>query len=343
MKTLGNVLYITSPEASLGLDGDAIVITKPDTPTKKFPLINLQGIVCFNYLGVSPALMARCIQSQISLCFLTPNGRFQARVEGQVSGNVLLRKMQFLVSEDPRASLLIARNCIVGKIYNQRKILQRAVRDHPLLIEKNKFAQSIDALKALAQQSQNAQSSVELLALEGSSAKNYFSCFGQMIFQQKTDFAFTERNRRPPLDRINALLSFLYVLLTNEVSSALAGVGLDPYVGFFHSDRPGRVSLALDMMEELRPVLCDRVALNLVNRRQIDGKGFLIKESGGVLIEDETRKKVLTAWQEKKKEQIIHPFLKEKVPLGLIPHIQAQLLARYLRGDLDGYPPFLGS
>ncbi len=340
MKKLGNVLYITSPDAYLGLEDEAITISKEGQPTRKLPLLNLQGIVCFNYTGVSPALMGACVDRDIGLCFLRPSGRFLARVEGQVSGNVLLRKKQYAVSESLEGSLPVAKNFVLGKLYNQRKVLQRTLRDHALLIESENFVSTISVLKELMQASRLAKDEAELMAIEGNAARRYFGLFDQMIFQNKEDFRFEERNRRPPLDRMNALLSFFYVLLANEAASALEAVGLDPYVGFFHADRPGRRSLALDIMEELRPVMCDRLALNLVNRRQISPKGFVIKESGGVLMDDETRKAVLTAWQEKKKEEILHPFLKERIPYGLLPHVQALLLARHLRGDLQSYPPY---
>ena len=340
MKKLGNVLYITSPDAYLGLEDEAITISKEGQPTRKLPLLNLQGIVCFNYTGVSPALMGACVDRDIGLCFLRPSGRFLARVEGQMSGNVLLRKKQYAVSESLEGSLPVAKNFVLGKLYNQRKVLQRTLRDHALLIESENFVSTISVLKELMQASRLAKDEAELMAIEGNAARRYFGLFDQMIFQNKEDFRFEERNRRPPLDRMNALLSFFYVLLANEAASALEAVGLDPYVGFFHADRPGRRSLALDIMEELRPVMCDRLALNLVNRRQISPKGFVIKESGGVLMDDETRKAVLTAWQEKKKEEIQHPFLKEKIPYGLLPHVQALLLARHLRGDLQSYPPY---
>ncbi len=340
MKKLGNVLYITSPDAYLGLEDEAITISKEGQPTRKLPLLNLQGIVCFNYTGVSPALMGACVDRDIGLCFLRPSGRFLARVEGQVSGNVLLRKKQYAVSEDRETFLPVAKNFVLGKLYNQRKVLQRTLRDHALLIESENFVSAISILKELMQASRLAKDEAELMAIEGNAARRYFGLFDQMIFQNKEEFRFEERNRRPPLDRMNALLSFFYVLLANEAASALEAVGLDPYVGFFHADRLGRRSLALDIMEELRPVMCDRLALNLVNRRQISPKGFVIKESGGVLMDDETRKAVLTAWQEKKKEEIQHPFLKEKIPYGLLPHVQALLLARHLRGDLQSYPPY---
>ncbi len=343
MKKLGNVLYVTSPEAYLSLDGDTVVVKKDNRRAMRMPLHNLEAIVCFNYPGVSPALMGACARRGVGLVFLRPSGRFLARVTGPVHGNLLLRKKQFRATLDPDQTVAIATSCLLGKIFNCRKVLERALRDHALLIHTARVKAASDFLKATLAAIRSADDLETLRGLEGSAAKQYFRVFGELILHQKEDFPFRDRNRRPPLDRMNALLSFLYTLLTYEVASALEGVGLDPQMGFLHADRPGRPSLALDLMEELRPVLADRLALTLVNRKQVRGKGFLIKESGGVLMDDETRKKVITAWQERKQAEITHPFLKERIPLGLLPHVQAMLLARYLRGDLDAYPPFFWS
>lgn len=354
MKHLGNVLYITTPEAYLTLDGENIVIKKDDphqgtasnaSASTRLPLHNLENIVCFTWQGASPALMGACADRNIGLCFLTPNGRFQARVTGRVKGNVLLRKRQFDWSEKEMQSLPIATSFLLGKISNCRKVLDRAVRDHSMLLAERvkSLTGASNALKETFRALPACTSIPDLMGFEGSAAKVYFSVFDHLILQQRGDFFFKERSRRPPLDNMNSLLSFLYTLLTNEVASALETVGLDPYVGFLHQDRPGRPSLALDLMEELRPIFADRLALSLVNRKQITGKGFTQKESGGILMDDDTRKAVLIAWQERKKEEIMHPYLKERVPFGLIPHIQAMLLARYLRGDLDAYPPFFWS
>ncbi len=343
MKKLANVLYITSPEAYLSLDGENVVVKKDEQTSMRLPLHNLENIVCFNYLGASPALMGACAERNVGLCFLTPNGRFQARVTGKVRGNVLLRKKQYAVSEDPAAAVPLAASFLLGKIANCRKVLERAVRDHALLVDVPALNAVSAALRQALGQIQTCASVADLMGFEGSAARLYFGVFGQLIVQQRQAFPFAERSRRPPLDPLNALLSFLYTLLTNEVASALETVGLDPYVGFLHQDRPGRPSLALDLMEELRPVFADRLALSLVNRKQISGKGFTQKESGGVLMDDDTRKAVLNAWQERKKEEIVHPYLKERIPFGLIPHVQAMLLARFLRGDLDAYPPFFWS
>jgi len=344
MKQLGNVLYVTTPEAFLSLEGENVVIKKEDsqgsTKTTRLPLHNLENIVCFTWQGTSPALMGACVERNIGLTFLTPNGRFQARVSGRIKGNVLLRKKQYEFSESESQSLPIAQSFVLGKIANSRKVLERAIRDHAMLVDVNSLTSSSNFLKETLKAISTCASTADLMGFEGSAAKCYFGEFDQLILQQREDFFFKQRNRRPPLDNMNALLSFLYTLLTNESASALETVGLDPYIGFLHRDRPGRPSLALDLMEELRPVMVDRLALSLVNRKQVNGKGFTQKESGGVLMDDETRKAVLVAWQERKKEEIIHPYLKEKIPYGLLPHVQSMLLARYLRGDLDAYPPF---
>lgn len=343
MKKLGNTLYITTPEAFLTLEGETVVVKKEEGKALKLPLHNLEAIVCFNYPGVSPSLMGACAKRGIGLIFLRPSGRFLARVSGPVRGNLLLRKKQYQVAENESARLPIAVSCVLAKIANSRAVIERALRDHAMLVDVPALKEISAFLKSSLPAVRDADSLETLRGLEGSAAKQYFRVFGKLVLHQKEDFPFKERNRRPPRDNLNALLSFLYTLLTYEVASALETVGLDPQVGFFHADRPGRPSLALDLMEELRPVFADRLALTLVNRRQVKGKGFVQKESGGVLMDDETRKVVITAWQQRKQEQITHPYLKERIPFGLIPHIQAQLLARHLRGDLDAYPPFFWS
>ena len=343
MKRLGNTLYITAADAFLALDGENIVIKRDEKTSMRLPLHNLENIVCFNYMGVSPALMEACGKRHIGLVFLRPNGRFLARVSGRQQGNVLLRKKQYRISEDESVRVPIARSFLLGKIANARLVINRALRDHALLVDKAALQDASASLKRILQALQDCDALETLRGLEGSAAKRYFAVFGQLVLQQQEDFSFRERNRRPPRDNMNAILSFLYTLLTYEVASALETVGLDPYVGFLHADRPGRPSLALDLMEELRPVFADRLALSLINRRQISGKGFTKKESGGVLMDDDTRKIVLNAWQKRKQDQIMHPYLKERIPFGLIPYAQALLLARHLRGDLDAYPPYFWS
>lgn len=340
MKKLQNVLYVTSPDAYLALEGENIIIRKDDAVAMRLPLHNLENIVCFGYQGASPALMGACAERDIGLCFLTPHGRFLGRVSGKVRGNVLLRKKQYQLSENEPESVRIAASFLIGKISNSRKVIDRAIRDHALLVDVDALGSVSSTLKESMHIIPGCTRVDELMGFEGVSAKIYFSVFEQLILQQKDSFFYTERSRRPPMDNMNALLSFLYTILANEAASALETVGLDPYVGFLHQDRPGRPSLALDLMEELRPVLADRLALSLVNLKQITGKGFIEKESGGIVMDDETRNVVLSAWQERKKETILHPFLQEKIEFGLIPYVQALLLARYIRGDLDAYPPF---
>ena len=341
MKKLLNTLYVTSENSYLALDGENVVVVDEKTEIGRLPLHNLEGIVSFGYRGTSPALMGACAERNISLCYLTPQGKFLARVSGRVKGNVILRQHQYASSRDEQVSLDIARNCILGKVYNARWVLERAVRDHELQIDAEQVKAASGFLKQSLEFIQVSQSKDQLRGHEGEAASIYFGVFDQLILQQKRDFAFHGRNKRPPLDPVNALLSFVYTLLTHTITSALETVGLDPYVGYLHTDRPGRASLSLDLIEELRAVLADRFVLSLINKKMVSKKNFSKKENGAVLMDDEARRRVLTEWQNKKKEVITHPFLKEKVEWGMVPYVQAMLLARYLRGDLDGYPVFL--
>lgn len=341
MKKLLNTLYVTSENSYLALDGENVVVLDGQREVGRLPLHNLEGIVSFGYRGTSPALMGACADRNISLCYLTPQGKFLARISGKIRGNVLLRQQQYDSSRDEKISLGIAKNCILGKVYNARWVLERAVRDHSLQVDTDWMKKASEFLENFLEQIQNCSSKEQLRGYEGEAASVYFSVFDQMILQQKKEFSFQGRNKRPPMDNINALLSFIYTLLTNNIVSALECVGLDPYVGYLHTDRPGRASLALDLIEEFRAVLADRFVLSLINKKIISGKGFVQKENGAVLMNEELRKKILTEWQNKKKESITHPFLKEKVEWGMVPYVQAMLLARYLRGDLDGYPVFL--
>lgn len=341
MKKLLNTLYVTSEDSYLALDGENIVVLNGKTEIGRLPLHNLEGIVSFGYRGTSPALMGACVERNISLCYLTPQGKFLARISGEIKGNVILRQQQYTSSRDESISLGIAKNCILGKVYNARWVLERAVRDHSMQIDVDQVRAASSFLKNSLELIQNSQSKDQLRGYEGEAASIYFGVFNQLILQQKKDFVFKGRNKRPPLDPVNALLSFVYTLLTNTITSALESVGLDPYVGYLHTDRPGRASLSLDLIEELRAVLADRFVLTLINRKLIAGKNFSQKENGAVLMDDEIRRRVLTEWQNKKKEIITHPYLQEKVEWGMVPYVQALLLARYLRGDLDGYPVFL--
>lgn len=341
MRKLLNTLYVTSENSYLTLDGENIVVYEEKQEIGRLPLHNLEGIVSFGYRGTSPALMGACADRNISLCYMTPQGKFLARVTGKIKGNVILREQQYRSSQDEEVSLSIAKNCILGKIYNSRWVLERAIRDHGLQIDVEKVKSVSDNLKKSLEYIKECQSKEQLRGYEGEAASIYFGVFDQLILQQKKDFPFHGRNKRPPLDNMNAMLSFVYTLLTNTVASALESVGLDPYVGYLHTERPGRVSLELDMIEELRAVLADRFVLSLVNKKIVSGKSFKQKENGAVLLDDEFRKRLLAEWQSKKKETLTHPYLKEKVEWGMVPYVQAMLLARYLRGDLDGYPVFL--
>ena len=305
------------------------------------PLHNLEGIVSFGYRGTSPALMGACADRNISLCYLTPQGKFLARVTGKTCGNVILRDRQYTSSKDEKRSLEISKNCISGKVYNARWVLERAIRDHAMQIDKERVKVASLQLKTFLQYIQNAESKEQLRGYEGEAASIYFSVFDELILQQKKDFSFRGRSKRPPMDNVNAMLSFVYTLLTNQITSALEVVGLDPCVGYLHTERPGRASLALDLIEEFRAVYADRFVLSLINKKIVNKKNFTKKENGAVLMDDDSKKKLLMEWQNKKKEVITHPFLKEKVEWGMVPYVQAMLLARYLRGDLDGYPAFL--
>jgi CRISPR-associated protein Cas1 len=340
MKKLLNVFYVLSPDTYLALDGENLVIRKDEKIAARVPLLNLENIVCFGYQGASPALMGACAARNIGLCFLTPNGKFLARVNGEVTGNVLLRKKQYRVSEDESESVKIARNILLGKVTNSRKVLERVIRDHKLVVNVEKIKKNIALIRESVAQIQKAESIAELMGIEGATARTYFSVFDEMILRQKDTFSFESRNRRPPLDNVNAMLSFFYAILTNETASALESVGLDPYVGFLHQDRPGRPSLALDIIEELRPIFVDRFVISLINRMQVNSDGFVQRENGGIMIKDETKKIIISAWQDRKQEVILHPFLKERIQFGLIPYVQSLLLARHLRGNLDEYPPF---
>lgn len=341
MRRLLNTLYITQPDVYLSLDGDNIVLLKEQEKLGRLPLHNLEAIISFGYTGASPALMGYCADRNISITFLTMSGRFLARVIGQSKGNVVLRKKQYAISEDESWSVKIARNFIVAKIYNHKWMVERMTRDYPLRIDVAQFKKVSEQLSTLMIEVRACEDLERLRGLEGQAAVSYNKVFGNMILQQQDDFYFHARSRRPPLDNVNAMLSLAYTLLAHDMASALEAVGLDAYVGFLHRDRPGRVSLALDLMEELRGVYADKFVLALINKRILNKDDFFKKENGAVLMTDDARKKFLDAWQKKKQEKISHPFLGENISWGLVPHAQALLLARYLRGDLDEYPPFL--
>ncbi len=340
MRKLLNTLYVTTPESYLTREGENVVVRVEKEERFRIPIHNLEGIICFGYMGASPHLMQLCSDNNVGLSFLTPSGRFLARINGRIRGNVLLRRTQYRRADNCNESLDIAKSFIIGKIVNCRTVLGRGIRDHDAVIDCDRV-RAVDALLIEnLLKIEGCDSADTLRGIEGNCAKHYFITLDELILKQKDEFYLMERNRRPPLDNMNALLSFLYTLLAHDVESALETVGLDPYVGFFHTDRPGRPSLALDMMEELRPFMADRLALNLVNMRQVCGCDFSKKENGGVILTDEGRKSVIGAWQKRKQDTITHPYLNEKVPVGLLPYVQAMLMARFLRGDIDGYPPY---
>jgi len=341
MKRLLNTLYVTTPDTYLALDGENVAVRKGDETLLRVPLRNLESIVTFGYTGASPKLMGACAERKISLSFLTTNGRFLASVVGVEQGNVLLRRSQYRVADNDLASTKIARNMLIGKIYNSRWVLERALRDHAMRVDSARIKEVSSILAESSQKMRTVQALSSARGIEGDAATQYFSVFDELILQKKEDFFFRTRNRRPPTDRVNAMLSLAYTLLASEASSAISAVGLDPFVGFLHQDRPGRRSLSLDLVEELRSVFADRFVLSMINTQQIQASDFVQKENGAVLLLDEPRKSFLVAWQKRKQGKIEHPFLKEKVEWGLVLHVQALLLARHLRGDLDEYPPFL--
>lgn len=341
MRRLLNTLFVTSEDVYLSLDGENVVANRGGEAVARYPLHTLQSIVSFSYFGASPALMGACAKREIGLAFCTPRGQFLARVSGQMQGNVLLRRTQYRVADNPAESCRVARMMILGKIYNARWSVERTRRDHAMRIDGERFSAVSQQLRGLMPQVVAEISLDSLRGLEGAGATAYFSVLDDMILHGKDIFFFRGRSRRPPLDAFNAMLSFAYSLLTHDCASALESVGLDAYVGFLHRDRPGRKSLALDLMEELRPCFVDRFVLTMVNNRVMKPNDFDFRESGAVLLTEAGRKVFLQKWQERKKETITHPFLDEKLPWGLVPYVQSLLLARYLRGDLDDYPPFL--
>jgi len=339
MKRLLNTLYVTTQGAYLAQEGDTVLVRVERETKLRVPIHTLGGIVCFGQVSCSPPLMGLCAEHGVALSFLTEHGRFLARVQGPVSGNVLLRRTQYRQADDPEISASIARTIVAAKIANSRTALLRAARERNAGVQE--LADAADHLGALLKSLKNPMPLDSVRGIEGDAARAYFAVFDHFITAQEEEFFFRERNRRPPLDNVNALLSFLYTLLTHDMSAAVETVGLDSAVGFLHRDRPGRPGLALDLIEELRPFFADRLALSLINRMQIKGKGFVKSESGAIAMDDDTRKEVLVAYQKRKQEAIQHPFLGEKMVIGLLPHVQALLMARYLRGDIDTYPPFV--
>jgi len=341
MKKHLNTLFVTTQGAYLAKEGETVVVKVEKEIRLRVPIHTIGGIVCFGNIMCSPFLMGFCAERDVAISFLTERGRFLARVQGPVSGNVLLRREQYRRADDMNVSAEMAKAVLTGKLANCRTVLQRAMRDHSDKLNADKVREASQRISGSLRSLQSDRSLNVLRGIEGEAAHTYFSVFDHLITSQKEDFIFRGRNRRPPLDHVNCLLSFLYTLVLHDVRSALESVGLDPAVGFLHRDRPGRPGLALDMMEEFRPFLADRLTLSLINLNQVQKKGFKQMESGAVLMDDDTRKVVLVSYQKRKQDEIYHPFLEEKVSIGLLFHMQALLLARCLRGDLDGYPTFI--
>jgi len=340
MKKLLNTLYVTTTGCYLHRDGETVAVEKDDATLMRLPIHTLQGIVCLGRASVSPGLMRLCAERQVLISFLSEHGEFLARVQGEVTGNVLLRREQYRWADDANRISDLAQSFVAAKIANCRTILLRAYREstspHPAVFEAAATLARI--LERLIAQRFNVEA---VRAIEGEAARAYFAVFDHLIVSQKGQFQFHGRSRRPPLDPVNALLSFVYTLLVHDISGALETVGLDPYVGFLHADRPGRVSLGLDMMEELRPILADRLVLTLINRQQVKPGGFTNAANGAVTMDESTRREVLQTWQKRKQEELRHPFFDESVSWGLVPHLQSLLLARHVRGDLDAYPAFV--
>ncbi|GAB4526589.1 MAG: type I-C CRISPR-associated endonuclease Cas1c [Parvularculaceae bacterium] len=339
-----NTVYVATDDSYIRKDGANLVVSQDGAEIGRAPIHMLGGLVCFGRVGLSSPVIAYCAELGVTVTLLSSFGKFQARVEGPVSGNVLLRRAQYRASDDPKASAELVRSIVAAKIFNQRAVLRRALRDHADKYSeerKSAIGRVERKLTDIARRCRKPSDVDTLRGYEGESARAYFSVFADLILAQKDAFAFLGRTRRPPRDPVNALLSLLYVLLTHDCRSALESVGLDPAVGFLHKDRPGRPSLALDLAEEFRAFIADRLTLSFINRRQVSENDFRFMENGAVLIKDEPRKQILAAYQERKRDELSHPYLEEKTTIGLLWFIQAQLLARCLRGDLDAYPPFL--
>lgn len=336
-----NTLFVTTQGAYLAREGEALLVRVEKQTKLRVPLHTLGGVVCFGRVGISPSLMGLCGERGVAISMLTANGRFLARISGFTPGNVLLRREQYRRADEPGACAAVSGAIVSAKVANCRSVLLRGLRDYPDSPGKADLQQAAGRMANVIEDLSVARDVDRIRGLEGEAANAYFGTFDHLITAQKESFAFRGRTRRPPLDNVNALLSFLYAMLAHDARSACEAAGLDPAVGFLHRDRPGRPGLALDLMEEFRPYLADRLALSLINRKQVSPDGFKTAEGGAVAMDDATRKAVLVAFQKRKQEQVVHPFLNEKVSVGLLVHLQARLLARHLRGDLDSYPPFV--
>lgn len=340
MRKLFNTLYVSTQGSYLRKEGETIVVEQETKKVLQLPIHGIGGLVCFGNVLCSPFLLGFCAERDVSISFLTEYGRFLASVRGPVSGNVLLRREQYRKADESQLTRDIAANVIAAKIANSRVTVNRTVRDHREKVSIDALKRASSQMAGCIRQVDKARTTDEVRGIEGIAAAHYFSVFNHLIIDQKKDFKFRERSRRPPLDEVNALLSFTYTLLAHDVRSALETVGLDPSVGFLHRDRPGRPGLALDLMEEFRPVIADRLVLSLINRRQVHRSGFQRAENGAVVMNDDTRKRLLAEYQTRKQTDVYHPYIEEKIPIGLVFFVQANLLARFIRGDIDGYPPF---
>ena len=339
MKRILNTLFVTTQGAWLSQDGENVVVHLDRQTSKKFPLHLFESIVCFGRVNATGPLMGFCGRKGIPISFLSENGRFLARVDVPVRGNVLLRRQQYRVADNNEGTLSIAKSVLISKIGNSRAVLMRTARDNPDR-DMHPLTDAVRYLSGKVEELKRVENLEAMRGLEGDAAQCYFGAFDSMILNQKDTFQFTGRSRRPPLDKVNAMLSFVYSMLAHDIASALEGVGLDPAVGFLHKERPGRPSLALDIMEEFRSWLADRLVLSLINLNQVRADGFVITESGAVIMDEEVRKTVISAWQKRKQDELTHPFLGEKMQIGLLPHMQARLLARHIRGELEVYPPY---
>jgi CRISPR-associated protein Cas1 len=340
MSNFLNTLFVTTQGAYLAKDHENVAVRVEKETRLSVPMHHLTGLVCFGRVTASPELMAACMEKGIGLSFLTENGKFLARVEGERSGNVLLRRRQYRLADDPAASAGLARGFVTGKIANARTLLLRSAREQGESEKTARIRQACIRLDHSLDGATRGESVDSIRGYEGEAAAQYFSVFGDLVRDGNVGWSFTRRIRRPPTDPVNALLSFLYVLLLHDASSALQAVGLDPAVGYLHDDRPGRPSLALDLMEEFRPALADRLLLALVNLGQVGAEDFTREPTGACWLTDKSRKQVLVAYQKRKQEVITHPLTGEETPIGLLMHVQARLLARAIRGDLEAYPPF---
>jgi len=340
MRKLLNTLYVSSQGSYLQKEGETVVVEREKQKVLQIPIHNIGDIICFGNVLCSPFLLGFCAERGVAVSFLSEHGRFLAAVRGPVSGNVLLRRQQYRMADDENTTRGIAANVVSGKLANCRVVINRTIRDHAAKINEEALREASDKIGKIIERIPRTKDSDEVRGLEGQAAAEYFRIFNHLIIEQKQDFVFSDRNRRPPLDEVNSLLSFIYTLLAHDVRSALETVGLDPMVGFLHRDRPGRPGLALDIMEEFRPVIADRLVLSLINRRQLEKKGFTKASSGAVTMDDTTRKTVIMEYQKRKLDEINHPYIEETVPIGLLFFIQSNLMARYIRGDIDGYPPF---